>query len=65
MIVETMNGYHVVAKSDVDQRDKALQLAQDLRVNTFVGNPRTMCPVPGTYQGGFPVKLLETRPVLA
>ncbi len=63
-LVETRGGYHMLLNAEkVDQKDRAWLYKErpaDLVKNDKVSILKDMaCPLPGTFQGGFPVRLVD------
>ena len=59
VIIETRGGYHFLIKTDLLTSEMKKYIYTNLKKNKFVDilkNP--FSPVPGTYQGGFKVKLI-------
>lgn len=58
LVVETKNGYHVLLKNKDLDKHQQLFLRQNPFKFEYTVHTNIFCPVPGTWQGGFPVKLL-------
>jgi protease II len=57
-IVETRGGYHILIDSNIEANKKKLEFVykQFSKIH-YMGD--IMCPIPGTYQGGFPVRFVN------
>lgn len=57
-IVESRGGYHILIDSNIDKNRSQLEFVykQFSKIH-HMGD--IMCPIPGTYQGGFPVRFIN------